>query len=115
VNAQGLGILATAAIAGLAPARAQDMANMPGMAAPASADAVRTGQGVGVIMAIDAAAHTLTLKHGPIPAIGWPAMTMTFKVEPSAWLPDLKVGQPVAFNIKATGTTGEITGLRPQS
>lgn len=29
-------------------------------------------------------------KHGPIPAVSWPAMTMTFKAKPSALLKGLK-------------------------
>ena len=48
------------------------------MRTPAPDTAGKTGQGVGVVQAIDPAARTITLKHGPIPTIGWPAMTMTF-------------------------------------
>ena len=95
-------------------AAAQDMSNMKGMSTSA-APAAKHGHAVGVIKAIDAKAGTLTIQHGPIPGVGWPAMTMTFKVDASASMSGLKVGQPVAFDVKAKGMSGEITALRPQS
>ena len=55
---------------------AKPMADMPGMSMPASA--TKTGRGTGVITEIDPKAATLTLKHQPIAALGWPAMTMSF-------------------------------------
>ena len=56
-------------LAAAGAALADDMANMKGMAATAG----KQGQGTGVIKAIDAKAGTITLKHGPIPAVSWPA------------------------------------------
>lgn len=38
----------------------------------------------------------VTLSHGPVPAIGWPAMTMTFRADPML-LKGLKVGDKVSF------------------
>jgi Cu(I)/Ag(I) efflux system membrane fusion protein len=38
----------------------------------------------------------VTLSHGPVPAIGWPAMTMTFRADPML-LRGLKVGDQVQF------------------
>ncbi len=38
----------------------------------------------------------VTLSHGPVPAIGWPAMTMTFRADPML-LKGLKVGDQVSF------------------
>ena len=37
----------------------------------------------GTVTAIDKAAGTITLDHGPIPEAKWPAMTMAFKAAPS--------------------------------
>jgi Cu(I)/Ag(I) efflux system protein CusF len=42
----------------------------------------KTGKGVGVITALDPHAAKLTIEHGAIPAVGWPAMTMTFAATP---------------------------------
>ena len=110
-----LALVSALALVVSVPAWAQDMGNMAGMSMSGADQAVKTGRGIGVVKAMDPAAHTLTLKHGPIPAIGWPAMTMTFKVDASASMSGLKVGQPVAFDVKAKGMSGEITALRPQS
>jgi Cu(I)/Ag(I) efflux system protein CusF len=51
--------------------------HLPGMQHDAKA---ADAQGVGVVKAIDATRGTITLKHEAIQAIGWPAMTMTFKL-----------------------------------
>jgi len=94
------------------PALAQSMANMPGMShAPGQA---KTGQGTGVITAVDTKAQTVTIKHGPIPAVGWPAMTMTFKATPPSLLLGLRVGQKIGFDTKVTGMSAEITAVRRQ-
>ena len=41
--------------------------------------------------------NSITLSHEPVPAIGWPAMTMTFKLDPPTLAKGLKVGDHVAF------------------
>ena len=40
---------------------------------------------------------SVTLSHQPVPAIGWPAMTMTFRLANPALAQGLKVGDRVAF------------------
>lgn len=40
---------------------------------------------------------SVTLSHQPIPAIGWPAMTMTFRLADPALAQGVKVGDRVAF------------------
>ena len=91
-------------------ALADDMAGM----AMSSAPAPKHGQGKGVVRAIDAKAGTLTIQHGPIPAVGWPAMTMTFKATPAALLKGLKVGETIGFDTTVRGMSAEVTAVRPQ-
>ncbi len=79
----------------------------------AAAAAVKTGNGMGTITAVDAKGGTVTIKHGPIPSIGWPAMTMTFKAAPPALLKGLRSGQRVAFTARAKGMAAEVTAIRP--
>ncbi len=102
-----IGVL-TLTMAGAAVA--DDMQGMAMSGAPAA----KHGQGKGVIKALDAKAGTLTIQHGPIPAVGWPAMTMTFKAKPAKLLTGLKVGETISFDTTVRGTTAEVTAVRPQ-
>ncbi|MDI7776535.1 copper-binding protein [Asticcacaulis sp. EMRT-3] len=103
----GVSLLAAAPLA-----LADDMNGMAGMSM--SAVAVKTGKGVGTITAIDIKAGKLTIQHGPIPAVGWPAMTMAFKATPATLLKMVKVGQKIAFDVKVTGMVGEVTAIAPK-
>jgi Cu/Ag efflux protein CusF len=71
------------------------------------------GKGTGTVTAVDSAAGTVTLQHGAIPEVGWPAMTMTFKAAP-AIVSQVKAGQKVGFEVKTDGGSAEITDVRPQ-
>jgi Cu(I)/Ag(I) efflux system protein CusF len=102
----------TFGLAGAASA-ADAMKSMPGMPGMAAEPAAKTGQGTGVVKAIDAKAGTITLQHGPIPAVGWPAMTMAFKATPSV-IQKAKVGQTIDFDAKVQGTSAEVTAVRPK-
>ena len=83
-----------------------------GADAPGATRAPRTAQGVGVVTEIDAKEAMLTVKHEPIPALGWPAMTMPFKVAPPALLQGLKVGQKIAFDANEGNGLPIITAIR---
>jgi Cu(I)/Ag(I) efflux system protein CusF len=102
----------TAAATATAQPAAKPMADMPGMAMPASA--AKTGKGVGVVTEIDARAGTLTLKHEPIAALGWPAMTMGFRATPPSLLKGLKVGQKIGFDAHQGSGLPEVTAIRKQ-
>jgi Cu/Ag efflux protein CusF len=56
--------------------------------------------GSGTVNSVDPAQHKLNVKHGPIPEIGWPSMTMDFPVAPSVDLKTIKPGTRVNFTIK---------------
>jgi Cu(I)/Ag(I) efflux system protein CusF len=87
---------------------------MSGMKDMASTPAAKTGKATGVIKAIDPKGGTLTIQHGPIPGVGWPAMTMTFKATPPALLKGLKVGQTIGFDTTVRGMSAEVTAIRPK-
>jgi len=107
-----LAVLAlTAALGG--SALADDMPNMKGMSM-AKSDGAKTGQATGVVTGLDGKAGTVTIKHGAIPAVGWPAMTMTFKAMPTSLLKGVKSGDKVAFTVKVKGQDNEVTALRKQ-
>ncbi|CAK0761131.1 Copper-binding protein [Azospirillaceae bacterium] len=58
----------------------------------------------GVVNHVDAVAHILNLTHSPIPALGWPGMTMDFSVEPSIDLTKLAPGVAVRFTVARTSS-----------
>ncbi|MES1973374.1 MAG: copper-binding protein [Pseudomonadota bacterium] len=82
-------------------------AEMGNMAMPADA---KMGKGTGTVTAIDKAAGKITLNHGPIPEVGWPAMTMAFSAKPDL-LEKVAVGDKVAFDVTVTGSAGEVTAI----
>ena len=97
-------------------AQSAALAAQPGAAAAPSGDATEH-RGSAVIEAI--AADSVTLSHGPIDSIKWPAMTMGFRL-PAAGLPrGVKVGDRVDFSFTPAGE-GEyritrITPLAPKA
>lgn len=79
----------------------------------AMAAEAKSASGTGTVTAVDAAAGTVTLDHQPIPAIGWPAMTMTFKAPPEL-LTGIGAGDRVTFDLAVENNTGRITALARQ-
>ena len=88
---------------------ATDMSGMP----MAGGQAAMTGAGTGTITAVDASAGTVTIDHGAIPGVGWPAMAMTFTA-PAAVLANARVGDRVAFDVSVHDGVNEVTALRAQ-
>ena len=56
---------------------------------------------------------TITLAHGPVPALQWPAMTMTFKV-PQTVAPNVSVGDQVVFTFDMAGGEPTVRSLTRQ-
>ena len=48
---------------------------------------------------------SVTLSHDPVPAIGWPAMTMGFRLADPNLAQGLKVGDQVMFAFERQGNT----------
>ncbi len=82
-------------------------------AMPAAGAASGTHRGEGTVEAVDAKTASVTLAHGPIPSLKWPAMTMDFKVKDAALLRTLKPGQKIDFDTVA-GAPGEYVIVRAQ-
>ena len=79
--------------------------------APAPAPTSATASGV--IESVDASAGTITIAHGPVEALGWPAMTMTFAA-PGIDLGGFDRGDRVAFAFTASGMNATITRITRQ-
>ena len=67
----------------------------------------------GEVRKVDKAAKKITLKHGPIPNIDMPAMTMVFPVKDPALLDKAKPGQKVKFQAEMIGGTATVTQIEP--
>lgn len=55
--------------------------------------------------------NTVTISHGPIEGIGWPAMTMGFSVSSPDMLSGLSVGDPVNFQFRKAGSGYVLTSI----
>lgn len=64
----------------------------------------------GTVKSVDFAAKTVTIAHGPVAALQWPAMTMTFTA-PNSDLVAIKPGDEVRFEFTSTGMDGTITAI----
>ncbi|MBP6057652.1 MAG: efflux RND transporter periplasmic adaptor subunit [Nitrosomonas sp.] len=71
-------------------------------------------RGEGRIEAIDFTHATVTLAHGPIESLKWPAMTMDFRFLEPTLLQSFKPGQKVIFEI-AEESAGEFVIVRIQT
>lgn len=84
-----------------------DDADMPMMG---TEGAMQSASAEGTVTAVDADAGTITIDHGAVPAIKWPAMTMAFEADEQL-RNDVAVGEKVSFEF-ATGESGSsITSL----
>lgn len=83
------------AVSGLGAAQAQP--RQTGMNTPqANKEAKATRhEAAGTVKSVDPAAGTVTLAHGPVNSLNWPAMTMGFAVKDKALFDKLSVGKKV--------------------
>ena len=73
-------------------------------------------QAEGKVEEVDVQASTLSIAHGPVPSLKWPAMSMEFQVANSALLTGLKPGVVISFEFVERGQ-GEwvITAIKPMN
>jgi membrane fusion protein, copper/silver efflux system len=82
---------------------------VPAVGASKPTDAMHHGEGKVENIGKD----ELTLSHGPIPSLQWPAMTMGFKVQPEVVPKNIRVGDAVAFDVRQKDGAYEITKITP--
>jgi Cu(I)/Ag(I) efflux system membrane fusion protein len=73
----------------------------PGAGAAAAGQVTHHGEGS--VEAVDPARATVTLAHGPIASLKWPAMSMDFRVKDPALIRTLKPGQKIDFEFVDAG------------
>lgn len=96
---------------------AQAQQSMEGMAMEgmdmSASQAAPSAHAEGTVKAIDTEHGKVTLAHGPVAALQWPAMTMGFKAS-AEQLEGLKVGDKVGFDFRMEGGAANIVGIRKQ-
>jgi Cu(I)/Ag(I) efflux system periplasmic protein CusF len=76
---------------------------------PAKAQAHRAA---GVVKSVSAQKGAVTIAHGPVASLKWPAMTMAFKAKDPKLLDAVKPGQKVEFEFVQQGKDYVITRIR---
>jgi Cu/Ag efflux protein CusF len=77
------------------------------------ADAKTTGiTGTGVVQDIDKANSKVKLTHDPIAAMGWPKMTMFFRLRDNSLADQVKVGDKVQFSLEKMASGYVISGFQ---
>lgn len=89
-----------------APASAVDHAAHHGASAAAP-------QSDGEVRKVDREQGKLTLRHGPLPNLDMPAMTMVFKVADPKLLEGLKSGDKVRFTAEKLNGAFTVTAIQP--
>lgn len=56
--------------------------------------------------------NKVTIKHGPVPTINWPSMTMAFKVKDQAMMDKLAKDKKVDFEFKQEGSDYVVTSVK---
>ncbi|AIY39466.1 putative Co/Zn/Cd efflux system membrane fusion protein [Collimonas arenae] len=69
-------------------------------------------QATGVVKAVDSTKGTVTLAHGPINTLKWPAMTMTFMVNDKMLFDKLAVDKKVNVEIRQQGANYVVTAVK---
>jgi|KBSSwiStaDraftv2_1062776.scaffolds.fasta_scaffold2799733_2 Cu(I)/Ag(I) efflux system protein CusF len=88
---------------------APSTANTPQPAATAQPAA--ENRGIGIVQSVDAANGSLTVAHEPIAALGWPAMTMSFKVDRPALLEGVEAGEHIEFTLRGRDMSAVVTSI----
>ena len=86
----------------------QQQKSQPQANAPA-AETARPYSGAGRVTAV--AGDQVSIAHGPIQGIGWPAMTMAFTA-PAGMADGVKVGDQVSFSFRQQGGAYRLTSLQ---
>ena len=113
-----LSLLLTLAASGAALAQGSgmknmDMKNMPMDNTSSGATAkVATHQATGVVKAVDTTKGTVTLAHGPVKSLNWPAMTMTFIVKDKMFFEKLAVDKKATIDFAKQGTDYVVTSVK---
>jgi len=81
----------------------------------ASAAATPQALSEGEVRKVDRDAKKITIKHGPMPDLDMPAMTMVFQVRDPAMLDKVKAGDKVKFQAEKLGGAYTVVKIEPSN
>src|SRR5437867_2894991 len=84
---------------------------MQGMGADKNSE-TKSHKGAGTVKKVDSASGRVTIAHGPIPTMKWPAMNMTFTVKDKALLGKFSQDKKVEFEFVEQGSDYVITSAK---
>lgn len=84
--------------------------NRAGAAPPESV--AQTHSATGTVESVSG--EVVTISHGPIKSLEWPAMTMAFSAKDAASIESIKAGDRVAFTFSKTGDKSVLTSIAKQ-
>jgi Cu/Ag efflux protein CusF len=93
-------------------AQSEDRGGDDMMRGPDAGARAATHKGAGTVIRVDPAAGKVTIAHGPIPTLKWPAMTMNFVIGNKALLRKLSPGKKIEFEFVQRGSDYVITSAR---
>lgn len=96
-------IAALATGAALGAPIAANAGNKEQATAPVVLAAAATAVAEGEVKRVDKGSGTVTLKHGPIPSIDMPAMTMGYRAKDKSMAEQLKPGDKIKFELGNVG------------
>ncbi len=105
-----LAVAAALAVASPVLAQGGDSGSMSSMQGMGSGSMVMAA-GEGVVKAVDPAAATVTIDHGPIPAFKAAAGASVYKATPPSLLRGVSVGQTVTFQLMQMGDSTTLTAI----
>lgn len=103
-------------VASMTLAQGHDMKEMKGMDMPMSTStpAIRqtTHMAQGTVKAVNAKSGEVTIAHGPVKTLNWPAMTMNFLVQDKVLLDKLAPGKLVDFEFTRSAKGYLLTAVK---
>ena len=72
----------------------------------------QTHHASGTVKSVDAGKGTVSIDHGPVASMNWPAMSMSFKAKDKKSLQALKPGQKIDFEFVQHGKDYVITKVK---
>jgi Cu(I)/Ag(I) efflux system protein CusF len=104
---------AVLAFPALAQMKGMDMKDdMKGMDMKSDKASSQAHKATGTVTKVDPAKSTVTIAHGPVQSMKWPAMTMTFKAKDKAMLDKVKQGDKVEFSFVQSGKDYVVTDIK---